>query len=327
MKFSEDIPLIVMMRFLFAISFLISFTGYSQSLSRFEIIKADSLFVIDSTRWHSFPSNLRFGGISGLEMAAPGELLLVSDRQTPSPDPEHQDSWLYRMDTLGNIHSTFRFFGVKNAEALRWDGQKIWYSFENDEATGIGYIDSTHSPVTVAEHSMITSPFTSLNRGIEGLAIADDLWYSFEAGPDSTVWFRWPGREKGKAEIYTYPLDKSTCLSPGQPPGISLGNGISEILSIPGEKDKLLVLERCFNGRNNYIKLFEAEVSGKVLKKRELFSWDPDTRFNDLPLRPDNMEGMTWGEPVNGKRTLYLISDDNHNPRYQRTILLKLIEL
>lgn len=314
------------MKFLYILILIIPLTGYGQSISGFEIVKADSLFVIDSTHWHSFPANLRFGGISGLEMTSSGELLLVSDRQTPGPDPENQDSWLYRMDTLGNIHSTSRFFGVRNAEALRLDGQQIWYSFENDETTGIGYIDSIDTPVTAAEYSMITSPFTTLNRGIESLALSEDLWYGFEAGPDSTVLIRWPDREKAKAEIYTYPLDKSSCLSPQQPAGSSLGNGISEILAIPGEKDKLLVLERCFNGRYSYIKLFELKVSERSLQKREVFNWDPDTRFNGRPLKPDNMEGMTWGEPVNGKRTLYLISDDNHNPRYQRTILLKLIE-
>ncbi|MCD8539395.1 MAG: esterase-like activity of phytase family protein [Leadbetterella sp.] len=316
------------MRLLFLIGFLLPASAYGQSLKGFEITKADSVFVIDSTHWHTFPANLRFGGISGLEMTETGELLLVSDRQTPSPDPENQDSWLYRMDTLGNIRSTSRFFGVRNVEALRLDTtrQKIWYSFENDESTGVGYIDSDGTPVTAAEHSMITSPFTTLNRGIEGLAVAEDLWYAFEAGPDSTVLIRWPEREKVKAETYTYPLDKSSCLSPQQPAGSSLGNGISEILAVPGEKDKLLVLERCFNGRYSYIKLFESKISARLLEKREVFSWTPGTLFNGLPLKPDNMEGMAWGKPVNGRRTLYLISDDNHNPRYQRTLLLKLIE-
>ena len=313
------------MKFYTAIALLLSLTGYGQSVTGFEIMKADSLFVIDSTQWRSFPPNLRFGGISGLEMAGPGQLLLVSDRQAPGTDPENQYSWLFCIDTGGNVHGTFRFFGVKNVEALRLYDQKIWYSFENDEATGIGYIDSTGTPVTAAEYSIITSPFTTLNRGIESLAVADDLWYAFESGPDSTVVFRWPQRDQEKAEIYTYPLDKNSCLNPQQVAGISLGNGIAEILAVPGEKDKLLVLERCFNGRYTYLKLFEAHMT-RSTQKREIFSWDPDTRFNGRPLKPDNMEGMTWGEPLNGKRTLYLVSDDNHNPRYQRTLLLQLIE-
>lgn len=306
--------------------FMTLLTGHAQSVTGFHIIKADSVFVLDSARWQAFPANLQFGGISGLEMTRPGELLMVSDRQNGSFEPENQDSWLYRMDSLGHIFSATRFSGVQNAEALRVDQGLIWYSFETDESTGIGYVDPSGSPVTVAEYSMITSPFTTLNRGIESLALAEDLWYSFEAGPDSTVVVRWPLREKEKEEIYTYPLDKSSCLSLQQPAGSSLGNGISEILAIPGQKDKLLTLERCFNGRYSYIKLFEVRVSGRSFEKTEIFSWDPDTRFNGRPLRPDNIEGMTWGEPVNGKRTLYLISDDNHNPRHQRTLLVKLTE-
>lgn len=313
---------------LFLYALTISLSGYGQSITGFEIIKADSVFVIDSTHWRSFPANLRFGGISGLEMAGPADFLLVSDRQTPSSAPANQDSWLYRMDTLGNIYSTFRFFGVRNAEALRLDtsAQRIWYSFENEETTGIGFIDTTGNPLTMEEYSMITSPFTAPNRGIESLALSEDLWYGFEAGPDSTLLVRWPEKQKAKAEIYTYPLDRGSCLSPQQTIGPSLGNGISDILPLPGEKDKLLVLERCFDGRYAHIKLFELQFSGKYPKKREVFHWDPNTHFRGLALKPDNMEGMTWGEPVNGKRVLYLISDDNHNPRYQRTLLLKLIE-
>lgn len=314
------------MKFIYPVFLIFSLSSYGQSVSRFEIIKADSVFVIDSSYWHTFPANLRFGGISGLEMTGKGELLLVSDRQTPDLAPENQYSWLFRMDTLGHIHTTLRFFGVKNAEALRLDGERLWYSFETDESTGIGYIDSAGRPVNLADHSMITSPFATLNRGIESLTLAEDLWYCFEAGPDSTVLIRWPGRDQEKAEMYSYPLDKNACLSPQQVSGAALGNGISEILAFPGEKDKLLVLERCFNGRYNYIRLFEVKVSGRFPEKREVFSWDPDTRFRGLPLKPDNIEGMTWGEPVNGKRTLYLVSDDNHNPRYQRTLLLKLME-
>ncbi len=308
----------------YLILFFLPFAGYGQLFSGFEIVRADSVFVIDSTRWPG--DNLHFGGISGLEMAGPNEFLLVSDRQAPSAADEHQYSWLFRLDTLGHVFSTERFGGVKNAEALRLHGGVTWYSFETEESTGIGYMEANGAPVTLAEHSMITSPFVALNRGIEGLAVGEDLWYSFEAGPDSTVMMRWPLKKKEREEVYTYPLDKNSCLSAGQPAGSSLGNGVSEILAIPGEQDKLLVLERCFNGRHTYIKVFEAQISGRTFGKTELFSWDPETRFNGRPLRPDNMEGITWGEAENGKRILYMISDDNHNTRHQRTILVKLRE-
>jgi hypothetical protein len=319
-----------MKRALLLLTFL-SFAGSvkAQVISGFEIIKADTIFSIDSTYWKYYPENLTFGGISGLERLPGGRLLLISDRQTPSAEPEHQDSWMFVLDSNNRITATMSFFGIQNGEALRWDSKSetLWYSYENDESTGIGYIDSLGNPVVTAEHSMITSPFTALNRGIESLSIAEDLWYGFEAGMDSTVFIKWPDRIKANQEIYTYPLDKNSCLNSQQMAGSSLGNGVSEILYIPGERNKLLVLERCFNGKYAYIKIFEAEVSGKTFIKRELFDWNPSTIFQKKPIKPDNIEGMIWGDVIGRKKTLYIISDDNHNPKYQRTILLKLKEL
>ena len=307
--------------------FLFASSLHAQTLRPFEIIKADSTFTIDSTHWQYYPENLTFGGISGLERLPDGSFLLISDRQTPSAEPEHQDSWMFVLDSTNRVTATMPFFGVQNGEALRWDNETLWYSYENDESTGIGYINSSGNPTVVAEHSMITSPFTALNRGIESLSVQEDLWYGFEAGLDSTVFIKWPDRVKANQEIYTYPLDKNSCLNSAQMAGSSLGNGVSEILYIPRERNKLLVLERCFNGKYAFIKLFEAEVSGKTFTKTELFDWSPASTFQNKPIKPDNIEGMVWGDEVDGKKTLYLISDDNHNPKYQRTILLKLREL
>lgn len=314
--------------FSFLLLFGLTFSGNAQDLNTFEIIKADSTFTIDSTEWKKYPKDLVFGGISGIERLLDGDLILVSDRQSPSLKPEFQDSWMFILDSTGLVKNTFKFYGTKNVEALRWDDETktLWYSFENDESTGVGYIDSSGKPSTAVEHSMITSPFATLNRGIESLSIAEDLWYGFEAGLDSTVFIKWPGREKKEAEVYVYPLDKKSCLSANQQAGSSLGNGVSEILNIPGVRNKLLVLERCFNGKYAFIKLYEAKVSGRTFLKRELFDWNPTTLFQGKPMKPDNIEGMVWGEDIDGRKTVLLISDDNHNPKYQRTILLKLRE-
>ncbi len=319
---------LLLRKYLPLLLFLFASSLHAQTLRPFEIIKTDTTFTIDSTHWKYYPQNLTFGGISGLERLPNSGLLLISDRQTPSAEPEHQDSWMFVLDSSNRITATLPFFGVQNGEALRWNSKKntLWYSFENDESTGIGYIDSLGKPVIVSEHSMITSPFTTLNRGIESLSIAEDLWYGFEAGLDSTVFIKWPDRNKAKEQLFTYPLDKNSCLNKSQLAGSSLGNGVSEILNIPGDKNKLLVLERCFNGRYAFIKLFEAEVSGRTFTKRELFDWNPTTTFQQKPVKPDNIEGMVWGDDIDGRKTLYLISDDNHNPKYQRTILIKLRE-
>lgn len=306
------------------LTFFIPFLGKAQLLKKFEIIQADSTFTIDSTGWSP---KLFFGGISGLETLPDKRFLLVSDREFSSANREVQDSWMFILDSANHISSAQRFYGVQNVEAVRIKGDKLWFSFENEESTGVGYVDSTQKVSIEAEHSMITSPYTMLNRGIEGLSVANDLWYSFEAGLDSTVFVKWPDLDKSKAQVFNYPLDKRSCLSTNQQPGSSLGNGVSEIIEVPETRDKLVVMERCFNGKYAFIKLFETSLKWNTLVKQEIFDWSPDTVFNGNGLKPDNMEGMSWGETKNGKRVLYIISDDNHNPKHQRTILLTLREL
>lgn len=311
------------------LSIFIVFTHFSfgQSLGKFEMIKADTLFTIDSTDWKYYPQNLVFGGISALERLDNGRLFLVSDRQAPGHLPENQYSWAFILNPETNqVEFTFRFFGVKNVESVRFHDNTIWYSYEDDDYTGIGLIDSVGNPVTLTQHSMTQSPFTMHNRGVEGLSVSQDLWYAFEAGADSTVFIKWTDLAKEKEEIYVYPLDLKSCIQPDQKNDGNLGNGVSEILQIPGQRNQLLVMERCFDGKYAYIKLFEASVTGHTFSKKEVFSWNPETKLNGKPIKPDNMEGMIWGDNQNGKKMLYLIADDNQNPKRQRTILVRLLE-
>lgn len=285
---------------------------------QWEITKVDSVFVMDSTSWKPAV----FGGISAIEPIGKGNYLLVSDRQAPSSDPEQQFSWAYRYKD-GKISIEKPFYGIKNVESVRWHrpSAQYWFSYENDEETGIGYIDSHKKVHTVRQYSMLTSPHTSLNRGIEGLVAGSELWYAFEAGLDSTLIVRWKDFNPKKEHRYTYPLDRKACLSPGIPPGSRLGNGISEILHVPNEPEKLLVLERCFDGKTSPIYLYEVDFSSLPLKKNLVFTWTSSTVFEGKGIRPDNVEGMSWGED---KETLLLVVDDNHNPRFQRTLVLTL---
>lgn len=300
----------------------------AQSFSTLEIIKADTVFTIDSTYWDLYPDNLLFGGISGMERLEDGRLLLVSDRQTPSKLEENQYSWAFLLNPENSqVELTFRFFGMKNVEALRIHDDRFWFSFEDEHETGIGFIDSEGYPVIVAQHSMIDGPFTMDNRGIESISVGKNLWYAFESGRSATWFVLWPELNKHREQWFEYPLNKRSCLQDEQPLNGSLGNGVTDILVIPETSDHLLVMERCFNGRFTYVRLFEAWLNQGMFDKRELFSWDPETQFMGKTIKPDNMEGLTWGEPdTDGRRTLYIISDDNHNPRFQRTILLKLRE-
>jgi hypothetical protein len=112
------------------------------------------------------------------------------------------------------------------------------------------------------------------------------------------------------------------------------GAGLVELVGLDNE-GTLLALERSFTpGIGNTIKLFEArtqaatEVSGRddlfneetgtpaefvPVDKRELavFPPGPDP---DVPLVPDNVEGMTLGPVLpDGRQTLILVSDNNFN--------------
>ncbi len=285
---------------------------------RWEISKVDSVFTLDSARWKPAV----FGGISAIEPLGESTYLLVSDRQAPSPAAEQQYSWGYRYKE-GKISMEKPFFGIKNVESVRFHKptSQYWFSYENDEETGIGYINSRQEAKIVRRYSMISSPFTSLNRGIEGLVAGRDLWYAFEAGLDSTMIVRWKGFNPKQEVWYRYPLDRHACLAPQVPAGSRLGNGISEILGIPGEQEKLLVLERCYDGKISPVYLYEVDFSKKPLQRTLVFTWNASTLFEGKHLRPDNFEGMCWGAD---KNTLLLAVDDNHNPRFQRTLIVTL---
>lgn len=107
---------------------------------------------------------------------------------------------------------------------------------------------------------------------------------------------------------------------PPKEPGKFADNGISEILAI--DRNRLLVMERSYaQGAGNTIRLFDVDLSGATnvaqfdslagkryvpATKRLLFD------FATLPIRLDNLEGMTWGPRLsNGNRTLIFVSDDN----------------
>jgi hypothetical protein len=295
---------------------LLSFPLLAQT--QWEITKIDSVFTMDSVSWKPAV----FGGISSIEKLPNNTYLLVSDRQAPSTQAEQQISWSYRYKE-GKISIEKPFFGIKNVESVRFHGpsSQYWFSYENDEETGVGYIDFNSKVNTVRRYSMLSSPYTTLNRGIEGLAAGKDLWYAFEAGLDSTMVVRWKDFNPRKETWYKYPLDRKACLAPELPAGSRLGNGISEILDIPGEPDKLLVLERCFDGKISPVYLYEVDFSSPTPTKQRVFTWDGSTEFQGKNIRPDNFEGMSWDK---NNETLVLVVDDNHNTRYQRTLIATL---
>ncbi len=314
-----------------------SFWANAQTQKTFEFIKVDSSFNLPTDVFSALPAEIKFGGISGIEFYN-NSLFLVSDRAFKSDT--NQNSYLFKMDSIGKISAAYKFFGVDNAESIRFDNlsKKMFYAFEREDSTGVGYINENNTPTSLATFSMKNDSLTTENRGIESLCFDENknLWFTFESSLSSFIsLFLCPydatknNYDYNKKKVYQYPFDVRICIKPEQVLNGNVGNGITEIL--PFESNKLLVMERCFDGSFITMRLFVASIpsDGSTISKEQVYEF---TIKNELlgqghALRPDNFEGMTWGKEENGQRVLYVISDDNFNPKRQRTLLLKLKEI
>lgn len=124
-------------------------------------------------------------------------------------------------------------------------------------------------------------------------------------------------------------------VAPWAEPSAIFGvNGIVEVLPIDNT-GTMLVMERSFsvlgvlgNGTGNYVVLNEASTSGATdvlaidalyeggspiaftpMSQRQLFA------FDDLGVPIDNIEGMTFGPPLDdGRQVLVIVSDNNFSP-------------
>lgn len=313
-----------------------SLATFAQTLKAFELIKVDSSFTLSSEVVSGLPADVKFGGISGIEFYN-NSLLGVSDRAFNSKI--NQNSYIFEIDSLTHVSSTFRFFGVDNAESIRFNNfsKKIFYAFEREDSTGVGFINEENMPANLVAFSMTNDSLTSENRGIESLCFDErnNLWFAFESSSNGTIsFFQSPfdstknTYDLSKRKTFLYSFESKSCLKVEQTINGSLGNGITEIL--PYETDKLLVMERCFDGAFVTMRLFVASIpiEGNLLSKEQVFDFSIKNEFlgQNHALKPDNMEGMCWGKDEDGHRILYVISDDNFNPKRQRTLLLKLRE-
>lgn len=313
---------------------LTTLATFSQTPKTFELIKVDSSFTLSSEVVTALPSEVKFGGISGIEFYN-NSLFGVSDRAFNSKT--NQNSFIFEIDSLLQVSSSFRFFEVDNAESIRFDisTKKMFYAFEREDSTGVGYINEQNMPANLVAFSMTNDSLTSENRGIESLCFDEkhNIWFAFESSSNGTVsFFQSPFDsaknvyDLSKRKVFHYPFDSKSCLKVDQIINGSLGNGITEIL--PYDTDKLLVMERCFDGAFVTMRLFVASIpiEGNLLAKQQVFDFSIKNEFlgQNHALKPDNMEGMCWGKDEASHRILYVISDDNFNPKRQRTLLLKL---
>lgn len=124
---------------------------------------------------------------------------------------------------------------------------------------------------------------------------------------------------------------------PPDPPGGFATNGVVELLALDAQR--FLVLERAFAdgartpgtpSTGTTVRLYLAELSGATSVEgwdslrgqtwtslRKALLLDLATLRNDdgSPLRLDNIEGISWGPRIEGRRTLVLVSDNNFSER------------
>ncbi|KAA0990876.1 esterase-like activity of phytase family protein [Dyadobacter aurulentus] len=230
-----------------------------------------SLTTFDKTQLNPSLSE-RAGGLSAMEYRADTDKwLVVADREKVAKTSTFFNLRL----AAGDINQTFGDFqtlpDVQNVESIRYHpGQQgFYFVMEEDEESKIAFWKEGRKPEVVFTESRPGMYLTS-NRGIEGLAIMpnNDLWFAFESGGSATcgkdnftvfrkVTYRQGRRRhynfnKKKKKDYRYEINRCVCMDSTQAFTSTLGNGISEILAL--DDQHLLVLERCYDGRQTAVR-------------------------------------------------------------------------
>ncbi len=182
------------------------------------------------------------------------------------------------------------------------------------------------------------------NLGFEALGLTPDgrfLFAGTENGlahesaaaapgvPSLSRLLRWDLEQGGAPEEFLYRVE-AVSLTPPSPTDLLI-NGLVEVIAL--DRERLLTLERQWvPGVGIEVKLYAVSIAGLP----NASGIDPPASlalataektllldFADLGLPLDNFEGMAFGPDLpDGRRTLYLVSDDNFNPDLQKTFVL-----
>jgi hypothetical protein len=264
---------------------------------------------------------------------------------------------LERVDTMRDVGGAMYAESTIDPEAIRYDpmNRTLWWTSEGDERQRIDpfiremRLDGTHArevPLP-AMFRMNDSPTSGPrnNSVFEGLALSADgtrVIVSTEGvlkqdGPEVTHRVQRPIRISfyDRASMR---LVRQIAYVPEPAPTpaadtVATENGVVEILARDGTH--LLVLERGYTpGSLPQVRLFEADISTASditsIDRLEGSEYRPASKrliadFESLGLAGlDNVEAMSWGEPLaTGERTLVFMSDDNFS-RLQFTQIIVL---
>ncbi|MGV3559467.1 esterase-like activity of phytase family protein [Larkinella arboricola] len=267
----------------------------------------------------TLPHTRNLHGISGIEF--------IPDRQEWQMAADRGNFYVYR-----NLHQLTDWVCAPDSvfqtglylESVRYDAatDTYFFSVETDSESYVGF--KKHAMPAVGERfERISLPHSlpvDRNKGIEALALTPNyLWVAPEAGSveearidNSRIHFYRYKKTDDSVTFdaeFSYDIDRNVCPTDNNE---KLG-GISEIIALPGDETRLLVLERCYEKTTKSVtaKLYEAQVD-EVNKKLITLKDKPAFDFNNRNgFRPDNLEAMTWGEDVEGRKTLVILSDDN----------------
>jgi hypothetical protein len=237
-------------------------------------------------------------------------------------------------------------------EAIRYDAKsnKLYWSSEGDAAGKPAIYEANPDGTFVKAFDLPEAylPNAEGTRGVrnnlafESLAISPDgktLWAGTENalvqdGEKATLDAGSPSRiigfdiatGKPTAE-YVYETGKIFAKATKQPPYND--NGLSDFTAV--DHDTLLTVERAYaQGVGNEINFYLAKFAGATdVKGKETIKGEtvvPLTKQHvlkigegDFGLDIDNIESVTFGPEVGGKRTLVIASDNNFNPNGQFT--------
>ena len=249
--------------------------------------------------WHLTSDAPKFGGLSGLDILPSGDLLTVSDQGAffrigiTNGQPNGSGGYAFMRGADGDVLSGK---SAGDAEGLVYEDDIALVSFERDHRIlGFAYADCGGAArgVEIAKLPGEQAGKTlKPNSGAEALSLSAEggLTFGYETGPGN-------GMPLGTV----YGDGRARFVSDAQGPAGFAQVGRDELRSTVAE------LFRSYDpvrGNRNVIRIgaFEARLA--------------------RPMTVDNFEGIALQELEDGTVRIWIVSDDNFNPKNQRTLLM-----